>query len=115
LCGTNKEVSVVTITDVAAEKAKQILTAEGKTGWGLRVYTAEGGCCGPSYGLDIDEKAGDNDDVVEKNGLKVFVDKGTSEKLNGMNIDFVDDGERQGFVITGGKSSSCSSGCSSCG
>ena len=46
------------------------------------VYTLpEGGCCGPSYGMDIDEKPGDNDDVVEKNGIKVFVDKDTSKNL----------------------------------
>ncbi|MDO8747388.1 MAG: iron-sulfur cluster assembly accessory protein [Thermodesulfovibrionales bacterium] len=106
---------MITITDVAAEKAKQILTTEGKADWGLRVYTAGGGCCGPSYGMDIDEKPGDNDDVVEKNGIKVFVDKDTSKKLEGMNIDFIDDGEKQGFVITGGSAPSCSPSCTSCG
>ncbi|KAF0146221.1 MAG: iron-sulfur cluster assembly accessory protein [Nitrospirae bacterium] len=107
---------MITITDVAAEKAKQLLTAEGKAEWGLRVYSAEGGCCGPSYGMDIDEKPGEGDEVIEKNGLKVFIDKNTCQKLDGMGIDFVDDGERQGFVLTGGKAPSCSSsGCSSCG
>ena len=66
---------MITITDTAAEKAKEILTAEGKTGWGLRVYTAGGGCCGPSYGMDIDEKPGDNDDVVEKTVLRSSLTK----------------------------------------
>lgn len=110
----NKEVFVITITDVAAEKAKQILTAEGKGDWGLRVYTAEGGCCGPSYGMDIDEKAAEGDETIEKNGLNVFMDKGTLKKLDGMTIDFIDEGERQGFILTGGNAPSCSSGCSSC-
>ena len=64
--------------------------------------------------MDIDEKPGDNDDVVEKNGLKVFVDKDTSKKLEGMNIDFIDDGEKQGFVIAGGSAPSCSPSCTSC-
>lgn len=105
---------MVTITDSAAEMAKKILTTEGKTGWGLRVYIAGGGCCGPSYGMDIDENPTENDEVVEKNGLRVFVDKEASQKLDGMNIDYVEEGERQGFVLTGGKASSCSSGCSSC-
>ncbi len=105
---------MITITDVAAEKAKQLLTAEGKADWGLRIYVAEGGCCGPSFGMDIDEKPAENDDIFEKNGLKVFVDKNTSQKLEGMGVDFIDEGERQGFILTGGKPSSCSSGCSSC-
>lgn len=105
---------MITITDVAAEKAKEILKAEGKADWGLRIYMAEGGCCGPSFGMDIDEKPAESDDIFEKNGLKVFVDKNTSQKLEGMGVDFIDEGERQGFVLTGGKASSCSSGCSSC-
>ncbi len=105
---------MITITDVAAEKAKEILKAEGKADWGPRIYMAEGGCCGPSFGMDIDEKPAENDDIFEKNGLKVFVDKNTSQKLEGMGVDFIDEGERQGFILTGGKPSSCSSGCSSC-
>jgi iron-sulfur cluster assembly accessory protein len=106
---------VVTISDLAAEKGKEILKAEGKAGWGLRIYTAGGGCCGPSYGMDIDESPAEGDEVLETNGLKVFMDPNTVKSLSGMQIDFVDDGERQGFVLTGGKSASCDSGCSSCG
>jgi len=103
------------ISDAAAEKAKEILVAEGKDSWGLRIYTAEGGCCGPSYGMDLDERSSDGDEVVEKNGLRVFMDQNTSKNLDSMEIDFIDDGERQGFVITCGPAPSCGSGCSSCG
>lgn len=105
---------MLTISDSAAEKAKQILKAEGKQDWGIRVYAVEGGCCGPSYGMDLDEKPSEGDSVVEKNGIKIFVDKNTSKKLDGMKIDFIDDGERQGFILSGGKAPSCGSGCSSC-
>lgn len=31
---------MVTISDLAAEKATEILKAEGKAEWGLRIYTA---------------------------------------------------------------------------
>jgi iron-sulfur cluster assembly accessory protein len=106
---------VVTISEVAAQKAKEILTAEGKADWGLRIYSAGGGCCGPSYGMDIDQNPADGDEVVERDGLRVFIDQNTLKSLGGMQIDFVSEGERQGFVLTGGKASSCDSGCSSCG
>jgi iron-sulfur cluster assembly accessory protein len=106
---------VVTITDKAAEKATAILAAEGKDNWGLRIYSSEGGCCGPSYGLDIDEKPTTDDEVIEKNGLRVFVDKNTLSALTGMQLDYYEDGEREGFVLSGGAAPSCSSGCSSCG
>ncbi|MGD1076486.1 MAG: iron-sulfur cluster assembly accessory protein, partial [Thermodesulfovibrionales bacterium] len=75
---------MIKISDIAAEKAKEILTAEGKDSWGLRIYLAEGGCCGPSYGMDIDERPADGDEVLEKDGLRVFIDQSTSQKLSGM-------------------------------
>jgi len=106
---------VVTITDTALEKAIAILAAEGKDNWGLRIYSAGGGCCGPSYGLDIEERPLSDDEVIEKNGLRVFVDKNTLAGLNGMKLDYYDDGERAGFVLSGGSGpsgSACGSGCS---
>jgi iron-sulfur cluster assembly protein len=106
---------MLTISDVAVEKAKEILEAESKTGQGLRFYTAGSSCCGPSFGIDITESPQDGDDVIEQSGLKVFVAKDAAEKLNNMKLDFVDDGQKQGFTFTGGEPSSCApdsgSGC----
>jgi iron-sulfur cluster assembly accessory protein len=104
---------VLTITDTAVEKVKEVLNAEGKPHWGLRVFISGSGCCGPAYGMDIEEKPTEEDEVIEKNGLKVFVDKDTLERLSGMEIDFVDDGQNQGFIIRSSQPPSC--GCSSCG
>jgi iron-sulfur cluster insertion protein len=112
-----------TVTEAAAEKAKEILETEGKPDWGLRVFVAGSSCCGPSYGMDLDEKAKDGDETVEQSGLKVFADKEAFEKLNGMQVDFIVEGEQQGFVIKDpnppaeGAAPSCGSGgCgSSCG
>lgn len=110
---------MLTISDVAVEKAKEILSAEGKPDFGLRLYMAGSSCCGPSFGIDVVENPETGDAVVEKGGLKVFVDQSASEKLIGMELDFIDDGEKQGFMFTGNppSASSCGtgSGCSSCG
>jgi iron-sulfur cluster assembly protein len=115
----SKEDFMVTISDLAAEKGKAILTAEGKAEWGLRVYLSGSSCCGPAFGMDLNEQPVEGDKVLEKDGLKVFVEKGASEKLDGMEIHFMDNGEQQGFVIRGNQPSSCNpqegSGCSSCG
>ncbi len=105
---------MVKISDMAAEKAKEVLKAEGKENWGLRVYTHGSGCCGPSYGLDLDEKAGDNDETVEKDGLKVFIDKDTFASLDNKEIDYIKNQHGEGFVISGGEPPSCGTGCSSC-
>lgn len=105
---------MITITDSATEKIKKILSVEGKPTWGLRVYIEEGGCCGPSYGMDLDENPGKDDEIIEKNGLRVFMDKKTFAQLKDMEIDFINDGEQSGFVLKGGPSA-CDSGCSTCG
>ncbi len=110
------EVTVLTISDVAAEKAKEILKAEGKEGWGLRIFIHGSGCCGPSYGMDINENAGEGDQVVEKNGLKVFCDNEAFASLDNKEMDFVKTPQGEGFVINavGGAAPSCGSGCSGC-
>jgi iron-sulfur cluster assembly accessory protein len=105
---------VLTITDKAAEKAKAILEIEGKSNWGLKIYNAGESCCGPSYGLNLQEEQMPNDEVIEKNGLKVFMDKQVLETLSGMQLDYYIDEEREGFIFTG-SIPSCGSGCSSCG
>lgn len=109
----------MTISDTATEKAKEILQTEGKANWGLRIFMAGGGCCGPSFGMDIEETPDETDEVIEKDGLKVFLDQSTKESLDGKVVDYVADGENEGFVIQGLEGAeepppSCSSGCSSC-
>jgi iron-sulfur cluster assembly accessory protein len=97
--------------------AKQFMVDEGKEGWGLRIYKAGESCCGPSFGLDLLENPEPGDEVIEKNGLKLFVEKDTVESLAEMSMDYVEEGEQAGFILSGGKASSCGSGgsdCSSC-
>lgn len=104
-----------TITDEAAEKVKEVLEAEGKSDWGLRILIAGSSCCGPSYAMDLEKDSRDGDEIIEKNGLKVFADQDTYGKLKGMKMDFIDDGQSQGFVIKmeGPDAAPPSCGCSS--
>ncbi|MDA8079932.1 MAG: iron-sulfur cluster assembly accessory protein [Nitrospiraceae bacterium] len=106
---------MIKVSDNAAEKAKEILKAEGKEGWGLRVFIHGSGCCGPSYGLDIDEQAAAGDQTVEKDGLKVFMNQETFSSLDNKEIDYVKTPEGEGFVINSNEPPSCGTGCSSCG
>jgi iron-sulfur cluster assembly accessory protein len=115
----------MTITDKAAERAKAILAGEGKANWGIRVYVAGESCCGLSYGLNLQEDQMPEDQVIEKDGLKVFMDKQTLETLTDRQLDYYVGEDGEGFVFTGGvsscnpgSSSACGSGgsgCSSCG
>src|SRR5512141_748442 len=91
---------MITISEVAADKIKEILKAEGVPNHALRVATAAGGCgCGPSYEIMIDDKSGDEDTVVEKNGARVFLDAATARTLEGAELGFVSDERGEGFAI----------------
>jgi iron-sulfur cluster assembly accessory protein len=90
---------MVTITDVAADKIKEILKTEGLPNHALRVHANAGGCCGPTYEIMIDDKAGDDDTVVEKNGARLFVDASTAKTLTGAELGFMSDERGEGFVI----------------
>jgi len=104
----------MTISDKAAEKALAILTGEGRANWGLRIFVAGESCCGPSYGLDMQEEQNPDDEVVEKNGLKVFIDRYTMSTLAGRELDYYIGQEGEGFIFTGGVSA-CGAGSSACG
>jgi len=115
---------VLTVTEKAAEKAKTILTDEGKAQHGLRIFIAGSSCCGPSYGLNIEEAHKPEDEVVEKDGLKIFLDKETAVTLSDKQLDYYVGTEGEGFIFSGGAStcgseggaSACGSGCGSgCG
>ena len=90
---------MITISDVASDKIKQILKAEGLPNHGLRVSASGGGCCGPSYEIMIDDKAGDGDTVIEKNGAKLFVDASTAKAIEGAELGFINDERGEGFVL----------------
>ena len=87
------------MSEVAADKIKEILKVEGVPDHALRISATSGGCCGPSYEIMIDDKTGDDDTVVEKNGARLFVDESSSKTLDGAELGFISDERGEGFVI----------------
>ena len=101
---------MIEITDVAASKVKELIAAEGYDGYGLRVQVVGGGCSGMQYRLGFDEER-DGDKIVEKEGLKVFVDLKSAMYLVGSTVDYVESLMGAGFKIENPNvSSSCGCG-----
>lgn len=90
---------MIIITERGSEKVKEIMAAEEKAGFGLRVYVEGGGCSGFQYGMAFEEKANEEDDVVEMHGLRLFVDPYSAPMLKGTEVDYVDDLQNAGFSI----------------
>ena len=87
------------ITDRAIDKVKQLLAAESKEGFGLRVAVKGGGCSGFEYGLTWENESRDNDQVLEFGGLNVYVDAMSMLYLDQVSIDYIDGLQGSGFKI----------------
>jgi iron-sulfur cluster insertion protein len=91
--------SLITVTEAAATKIRELLSEEGKSDSGLRVFVQGGGCSGFQYGLMIEESGGVGDQLFESNGVKLFVDPVSISYLKGAEVDFVDTITGGGFTI----------------
>ncbi len=66
---------------------------------GLRVRVVPGGCSGFQYSLNIEEESRANDNVLDSNGVRLFVDMFSAQYLNGVSIDFVNSVMGSGFTF----------------
>jgi iron-sulfur cluster assembly protein len=90
---------MITITEQATDKIKEMLAAEESPNLFLRVGVKEGGCSGFSYGMGFDDDQHEDDHVFDIHGLKVVVDAESSKYLRGVEIDFKESAMGGGFTI----------------
>jgi iron-sulfur cluster assembly protein len=89
---------MITLTDNAIKKAKSLLEKTGKTGAALRVKVVSGGCSGMEYKIEPDiAPPGPRDQVVETQGLKVYLDAKGLLYLAGSELDYVSSLMGSGF------------------
>lgn len=107
------DLSSITITARGAAKFIEILSDEGKQGWGMRFSEEMAGCNGFEYVLDISEKAEEDDQCFLSNGIEIHVKKPLLTRLLGSEIDYVEGLRNSGFKISNpNTSSSCGCGTS---
>ena len=101
------------LTPRAAAKLLSILAEEGKVGFGLRFGDKPAGCNGYEHFLDYSEKAEANDEIFESQGIQIHVDKSSTKRLLGSEIDYVEGLKGAGFKISNPNAkSSCGCGTS---
>ena len=79
---------VVTLTDRAAERVKEIMARADNAYMGLRVGVKNGGCAGQEYLLEYADSANPLDEVVEDKGVTILVDPKAVLFLIGTEIDY---------------------------
>ncbi len=90
---------MITLTDSAAAKVKELLEAEGAAEMALRVAVRPGGCSGFSYEMFFDGDVAGDDQQVEFHGVKVVVDPSSAQLLTGATLDYKDGLQEAGFSI----------------
>jgi iron-sulfur cluster assembly protein len=79
---------VVTLSDAAAARVREIMERAEKPYAGLRVGVKNGGCAGQEYVLEYAEQAGPIDEVVEDKGVRILIDPKAVLFLIGTEIDY---------------------------
>jgi iron-sulfur cluster assembly accessory protein len=90
---------VITLTDAAATKVKDLIEAEGEPNLALRVAVRPGGCSGFSYEMFFDTDRAADDNEADFDGVKVVVDSSSAELLQGATLDYKDGLQGAGFAI----------------
>ena len=96
---TQEELLVIALTDNAATKVAELISAEGDNSLALRVAVRPGGCSGFSYEMFFDSDIGDDDVTTEKAGIRVVVDQSSAQLLTGATLDYKDGLQQAGFAI----------------
>jgi iron-sulfur cluster assembly protein/iron-sulfur cluster insertion protein len=96
---TQEEHAVIALTDKAATKVSELITAEGEDNLALRVAVRPGGCSGFSYDMFFDTEIADDDLTSEFGGVKVVVDPTSAMMLDGATLDYADGLNQAGFSI----------------
>ena len=89
--------TMITITEKAAAKVKEIAEAEALGGQGLRLRVIGGGCAGFSYDLYFEDQVGEMDEEFVSNGVKLYVDPLSFQYLESTEIDYVEGIHGSGF------------------
>ena len=90
---------MITLTDTAAVKVKDLIAQEGDEKLMLRVAVRPGGCSGFSYEMFFDSDIAADDLKVEQGGVTVVIDPASAPHLGGAELDFKDGLQGAGFSI----------------
>ena len=102
----------LTLTEVAAEKAKELLVNSNKENALIRVFVKSGGCSGYSYGMAIDDRQLEGDNVYEDKGVKIVVDPRSLPLIHGSQVDYIENLMGGGFSVNNPQATSAC-GCGS--
>ena len=102
---------VMSLTEAAAQRVRDIMAASEKPVAGLRIGVKNGGCAGMEYTMEWAEAKAPTDEVVEDKGVTVFIEPKAVLFLLGTEMDFKTDKFASQFVFNNpNQTSACGCG-----
>jgi iron-sulfur cluster assembly protein len=89
---------MITLTDNAASKVRELLNGQAESETGLRVAVRGGGCSGFQYALAFDEQR-EGDKVFEQHDIRVLIDAQSLPIVDGSEVDYVEGLQGAGFAV----------------
>jgi iron-sulfur cluster insertion protein len=90
---------MITLTNSASAKVKELIAAEGNSELALRVAVRPGGCSGFSYEMFFDSDFAPDDLQAEYGGVKVVIDPASAQWLSGASLDYKEGLMGAGFTV----------------
>jgi iron-sulfur cluster insertion protein len=105
----------IKVTPAAQEKLVELLNTEDEVN-GVRIFVSGGGCGGMTYGMTFAEAPTPFDSVYQQDGLTIYIDAVALNYLEGVEIDYQQQGLGASFVFKNVFAATGGSGaCSACG
>ena len=104
---------MISVTENAVRQLQSLLSQRSEDSHkGLRVHVAKGGCSGLHYEMTLDARK-NGDSIVERDGVKFFIDSESAPFLRGATLDFSDGLTGTGFrIVNPNASRTCGCGSS---
>lgn len=90
---------MITITQPAQSRIKELLQEENNPAIKLRIFVQGGGCSGMQYGFTFDDEQAEDDFEIEFDGGIMLMDSMSSQYLQGAVVDYKEDAMGSNFSI----------------
>ena len=94
-----EQIESIQVTTAALDVVRNLLVQKNVPDHGLRVFVAGGGCSGMQYGMALEAEPRPYDHVIDRDGVKIFIDPTSMMYLNSATIDYEDSIMGGGFKI----------------
>lgn len=90
---------IVSISKAALDRLKSLLASRGKPSLGVRIGVKTKGCSGNAYTLEFSDVHQPTDEVIQEEGITIFIDPKAILYIIGTEMDYVEEKLQSGFVF----------------